>query len=189
MGYDLPAALGAAAAVVEAQGGSSLDERPKVVCLAGDGSLQMNVQELQTLATAGWPVKVFVLDNGGYLSIRSTQRAFFDGLIGESRESGVEFPDYVAVAGAYGLGALRLTDPTRLAETIGAVLAGDGPCLCHVVVDAEQGFEPRVRSRQRPDGTIESPPLDALYPFLSREELAENRFAGSHRESGESSRP
>ena len=189
MGYDLPAALGAAAAVVEAYGAASPEERPKVVCLAGDGSLQMNVQELQTLVTAGWPVKVFVLDNGGYLSIRSTQRAFFDGLIGESRESGVEFPDYVAVAGAYGLGALRLTDPTTLAETIGAVLAGDGPCLCHVVVDAEQGFEPRVRSRQRPDGTIESPPLDDLYPFLSREELAENRFAGSHRESGESSRP
>ena len=80
MGYDLPAALGAAAAVVEEYGESALDERPKVVCLAGDGSLQMNVQEMQTLATTCWPVKIFVLDNGGYLSIRSTQRAFFDGL-------------------------------------------------------------------------------------------------------------
>ncbi len=189
MGYDLPAALGAAAAVVEAHGGSAVEESPKVVCLAGDGSLQMNVQELQTLATTGWPVKLFVLDNGGYLSIRGTQRAFFAGLIGESRESGVEFPDYVAVAEAYGLGALRLTDPMTLAETIGSVLAGDGPCLCHVVVDPEQGFEPRVRSRQRPDGTIESPPLDDLYPFLSREELAENRIAGAHRESGDTRRP
>ena len=189
MGYDLPAALGAAAAVVEAHGGSAVEESPKVVCLAGDGSLQMNVQELQTLATTGWPVKLFVLDNGGYLSIRGTQRAFFAGLIGESRESGVEFPDYVAVAEAYGLGALRLTDPMTLAETIGSVLAGDGPCLCHVVVDPEQGFEPRVRSRQRPDGTIESPPLDDLYPFLSREELAENRIAGAHRESGDTRQP
>ncbi len=69
------------------------------------------------------------------------------------------------------------------------MLAGDGPCLCHVVVDPEQGFEPRVRSRQRPDGTIESPPLDDLFPFLSREELAENRFAGCRRESGEARRP
>jgi acetolactate synthase-1/2/3 large subunit len=179
MGYDLPAALGAAAAVVEEYGESAVDERPKVVCLAGDGSLQMNVQEMQTLATTCWPVKIFVLDNGGYLSIRSTQRAFFDGRIGESRESGLELPDYVAVAAAYGLPALRLTDPATLAETIGAVLAGDGPCLCQVVVDPEQGFEPRVRSRQRPDGAIESPALDDLYPFLEREELAENRISGA----------
>ena len=189
MGYDLPAALGAAAAVVEAHGGAALDERPKVVCLAGDGSLQMNVQELQTLATTGWPIKLFVLDNGGYLSIRSTQRTFFDGLIGESRASGVEFPDYAAVAGAYGLGALRLTDPTTLAETIGSVLAGDGPCVCQVLVDPEQGFEPRVRSRQRPDGTIESPALDDLYPFLTREELAANRVAAPHRAPGDTRRP
>ena len=153
-------------------------ERPKVVCLAGDGSLQMNVQEMQTLASTGWPVKVFVLDNGGYLSIRSSQRAFFDGLIGESQETGVELPDYVAVAGAYGLPALRLTEPASMAETIGAALSGDAPCLCEVVVDPEQGFEPRVRSRQRPDGTIESPALDDLYPFLEREEFLANRIAG-----------
>jgi acetolactate synthase-1/2/3 large subunit len=189
LGYDLPAALGAAAAAAEACGGPPMGERPRVVCLAGDGSLQMNVQEMQTLATAGWPVKIFVLDNGGYLSIRSTQRAFFDGLIGEGRGSGVELPDYVAIAGAYGLPALRLTDPATLAETIGAVLAGDGPCLCHVVVDPEQGFEPRVRSRQRPDGTIESPALDDLYPFLEREELAASRIAGSHGEPGGAARP
>ncbi len=178
MGYDLPAALGAAAAVVEAHGDKALERRPAVVCLAGDGSLQMNVQEMQTLVTAGWPVKIFVLDNSGYLSIRSTQQAFFTGLIGESRASGVELPDYVAIAAAYGLAGLRLTEPALLAETIGAVLAVDGPCLCQVVVDPRQGFEPRVRSRQRPDGTIESPALDDLYPFLDRDELAGNRIGG-----------
>jgi len=176
MGYDLPAALGAAVAVAEAGGDTPVGERPRVVCLAGDGSLQMNVQELQTLATGRWPVKVFVLDNGGYLSIRGTQRAFFTGLIGESPETGVELPDYAAVAGAYGLAAQRLTDPTLMAETIRTVLASDEPCLCQVVVDPEQGFEPRVRSRQRPDGTIESPALDDLYPFLDRDELLSNRI-------------
>ena len=177
MGFDLPAALGAAAAVVEAHGDGGLDKRPTVVCLAGDGSLQMNVQEMQTLVTTGWPVKIFVLDNSGYLSIRSTQQNFFTGLIGESRLSGVELPDYVAVAAAYGLAGLRLTEPSLLAETIGAALAVDGPCLCHVVVDPEQGFEPRVRSRRQPDGTIQSPALDDLYPFLERDELARNRIA------------
>ena len=181
MGYDLPAALGAAAALDEANGAATSGERPKVVCLAGDGSLQMNVQEMQTLASSGWPVKVFVLDNGGYLSIRSTQRAFFDGLIGESRETGVDLPDYVALAGAYGLPAVRLTEPAAMAETIGAVLSGDGPCVCQVVVDPEQGFEPRVRSRQREDGTIESPALDDLYPFLERDELLRNRAVADSR--------
>jgi len=184
MGYDLPAALGAAAALDETSGEAAVGERPKVVCLAGDGSLQMNVQELQTLAGTGWPVKVFVLDNGGYLSIRSTQRAFFDGLIGESRRSGVGLPDYAAVASAYGLPALRLAEPAAMAETIGAVLAGEGPCLCQVVVDPEQGFEPRVRSRQRDDGTIESPALDDLYPFLDREELLANRVVDEADKSG-----
>jgi acetolactate synthase I/II/III large subunit len=179
MGYDLPAALGAAAAAAEISHDASTGDRPRVVCLAGDGSLQMNVQELQTLVTAGWPVKIFVLDNGGYLSIRSTQTTFFDGLIGESPHSGVTLPDYVAVAEAYGVPALRLTDPAMLGETVGAVLAAEGPCLCQVVVDPAQGFEPRVRSRQRPNGTIESPALDDLYPFLERGELAENRITGT----------
>lgn len=176
MGYDLPAALGAAAAIVDAQGTPAAGTGPRVVCLAGDGSLQMNVQEMQTLAATGWPVTIFVLDNGGYLSIRGTQRAFFSGLIGEGPSSGVTLPDYVAVAGAYGITARRLSDPLTLAETIAAALTGDEPYLCHVIVDPEQGFEPRVRSRRRPDGSIESPPLDDLFPFLDPSELAANRI-------------
>jgi len=189
MGYDLPAALGAAAAAAEMHGTALAADRPAIVCLAGDGSLQMNIQELQTLVQTSWPVKIFVLDNGGYLSIRSTQRAFFDGLIGESPASGLQLPDYVAVAGAYGLPAVRLSHPAAIAETIGAVLAGDGPCLCQVVVDPRQGFEPRVRSRQRRDGTIESPALDDLYPFLDSQELAENRIGGSPGAANEAREP
>lgn len=181
MGYDLPAALGAAVALAELAGArsaanpTSLTRPPRVICLAGDGSLQMNVQELQTLATHRWPVKIFVLDNGGYLSIRSSQLNFFEGLIGESPASGVEFPDWVALAEAYGLDAVRMEHPAAMAEEIAAVLVSPGPCLVHVVVDSEQGFEPRVKSRELPDGRIESPALDDLFPFLSRHELAQNR--------------
>lgn len=119
MGYDLPAALGAAVALAErepTQGtgdSKGLDGR-RVVCLAGDGSLQMNVQELQTLATHRWPVKVFVLDNGGYLSIRSTQANFFGGMIGEGPSSGVGFPDWVALAEAYGIKAVRIDQPLMM---------------------------------------------------------------------------
>ena len=104
MGYDLPAALGAAVALAErGEGEAEASARPRVICLAGDGSLQMNVQELQTLATHRLPVKIFVIDNHGYLSIRSSQDNFFEGRIGESPESGVGLPDWVAVAEAYGI--------------------------------------------------------------------------------------
>lgn len=181
MGYDLPAALGAAVALAEsAEQGSAADpasvsRSPRVICLAGDGSLQMNAQELQTLATHRWPVKIFVLDNGGYLSMRSSQRNFFEGLIGESPASGVEFPDWVALAEAYGLDAVRIEHPVAMAEEIAAAIASPRPCLVHVIVDPDQGFEPRVKSRELPDGRIESPALDDLFPFLSRDELAQNR--------------
>ena len=164
MGYDLPAALGAA---VARRGG-------RVVCLAGDGSLQMNIQELQTVRHHQLPVKLFVMDNRGYLSIRGTQQNFFGATIGSSPEDGVSFPDYAAVAVAYGIPAVRLADPGAMDETIAEVLEAEGPVLCHVVLDPEQGFEPRVRSREMHDGTIVSPALEDMYPFLDPAEVARN---------------
>ncbi len=163
MGWDLPAAIGAAAA----RGGK------RVVCLAGDGSLQMNVQELQTLAHHGWPVKVFVLNNGGYLSIRQTQTNFFNLAVGAGLTSGVSFPDYAKVAAAYGLPATRLDRADFRAELCSA-LAADGPTVCEVMLDAEQGFEPKLTSRRLPDGRMVSSPLEDMAPFLPREELREN---------------
>jgi acetolactate synthase-1/2/3 large subunit len=164
MGYDLPAALGAAVA----RGGR------RVVCLAGDGSLQMNIQELATVRHHQLPVKLFVMDNRGYLSIRSTQQNFFGATMGSGPGDGVSFPDYAAVAAAYGIPSLRLVEPAALDETIAEVLDAEGPVLCHVALDPEQGFEPRVKSREMPDGTIVSPALEDMYPFLDRAELARN---------------
>jgi acetolactate synthase-1/2/3 large subunit len=164
MGYDLPAAVGAAVA----------RRGRRVVCLAGDGSLQMNIQELQTLRHHQLPVKLFVMDNRGYLSIRSTQQNFFGATIGSGPGDGVSFPDFVAVATAYGIPAVRLSEPGALDKTIAEVLAADGPVVCHVLLDPEQGFEPRVKSRALPDGTIVSPALEDMYPFLDPAELARN---------------
>ena len=164
MGYDLPAALGAAVA----------RRGRRVVCLAGDGSLQMNIQELQTVRHHQLPVKLFVMDNRGYLSIRSTQQNFFAATIGSGPGDGVSFPDYSAVAAAYGIPAVRLVEPAALDETITEVLEAQGPVVCTVVLDPEQGFEPRVKSRAMPDGTIVSPALEDMYPFLDRAELARN---------------
>lgn len=164
MGYDLPAAIGAAVA----RGGK------RVICLAGDGSLQMNMQELQTVRHHGFPIKLFVLNNGGYLSIRQTQTAFFGLAVGAGAESGVSCPDFVRVAEAYGLPASRFDQPD-FGRAIASILHAPGPHVCEVVLDPSQGFEPKLSSRRLPDGRMVSSPLDDMAPFLDREELAGNR--------------
>lgn len=168
MGYDLPAAIGAWYGALAQRG-----EQRRVICLAGDGSIMMNLQELQTIAHYRLPIKIFVLNNQGYLSIRSSQANFFGRLSGEGPESGVSFPDFVAVATAFGIPAQRLEGPDFLTR-IDQILEASGPCLCDVVLDETQGFEPRMSSRKLDDGTIVSPPLEDMYPFLDREELASN---------------
>ena len=167
MGHDLPAAVGAAVAL----------GCRRVVCLAGDGSLQFNIQELQTVVHHRLPIKIFVLDNGGYLSIRQTQSNFFGRLMGESPASGVSFPDVVKVAEAYGIPATSIEsdgDFPRISE----VLSAPGPALCRVCLDPAQEFEPRLKSRQLADGTIVSPSLEDMYPFLEPEEVESNLLIG-----------
>jgi acetolactate synthase-1/2/3 large subunit len=163
MGYDLPAAVGAAVA------------RPgkRIICLAGDGSIQMNIQELQTIKHHQLPIKIFVLNNDGYLSMRITQRNFFDRFVGEGPRSGVSFPDYVNVGVAYGLPSTRIDIPD-FGKSLDDILAAPGPALCDVVVDPEQRFEPKAASRQLPSGAMVSAPLEDLWPFLDRDELRRN---------------
>jgi len=164
MGHDLPAAIGAAVA-----------RGARTICLAGDGSLQMNVQELQTLVGYRLPVKLFVLSNGGYLSIRQTQTGFFQGRkIGESPESGITFPDIVRVGSAYGIPSFAIQTVADL-DIVRRELKSPGPTIFNVALDPTQEFEPRLRSRILPDGTIRTPNLEDMYPFLSPEELASNR--------------
>lgn len=163
MGYDLPAAVGAA---VAREGG-------RVICLAGDGSIQLNIQELQTVAHHRLPVKIFVLNNDGYLSIRTSQANFFKRFVGESPRSGVSFPDMVKLAQAYGLPACRIEGGT-FEQQLAEVLNAPGPALCDVMLDPEQAFEPKLSSRALPDGRMVSAPLEDMFPFLSREELQES---------------
>jgi acetolactate synthase I/II/III large subunit len=167
MGYDLPAAVGAAFAR-RAQGG-------RVICLAGDGSIQMNLQELQTIAQHRLPVKVFVFDNEGYASIRQTQDNLFAGhRVGEGPGSGVTFPDLVAVAGAYGIDAVGVTRHDELDQAVATALVSEGPALVNVAMDPERTFTPRIMAERRPDGTLVSKPLEDMYPFLDREEFSDN---------------
>jgi acetolactate synthase-1/2/3 large subunit len=163
MGYDIPAAIGAAVA----RGGK------RVICLTGDGSIQMNIQELQTLVHHHLPVKIFVLNNGGYRSIRATQDHFFGHTVGESPKTGVSFPELSRIAEAYRVAYASIASARDFAR-IGETLSRQGPTLCEVVVDPEQGYEPRVKSRESADGTIVSPGLEDMFPYLSKAELAEN---------------
>jgi acetolactate synthase I/II/III large subunit len=163
MGYDLPAAIGVA-----------LAKGSRVVCLAGDGSIQMNIQELQTVAHYNLPIKIFVLNNGGYLSIRQTQAGFFQGrLIGTGVTSGVSFPDMIKIGNAYGIPTLSITHVDDLA-LMQRELDTPGPTLFDVSLDVAQEFEPRLRSRILPDGKIQTPNLEDMYPFLDPEALAAN---------------
>jgi acetolactate synthase-1/2/3 large subunit len=114
-----------------------------------------------------------VLNNDGYLSIRTSQGNFFKRLLGEGPASGVSFPDYCKLATAYGLASSRLETPD-FASGLREFLALPGPAVCDVILDDKQQFEPRMSSRQLEDGRIMTPPLEDMFPFLSREELAKN---------------
>ena len=128
---------------------------------------------MQTIAHHRLPVKIFVLNNGGYLSIRTTQSNFFGDLMGEGPASGVSFPDMVRLACAYNIPAMRI-DSSEEFDRIQTVLDSPGPALCEVHLDPRQEFEPRLKSRQLPDGAIASPALEDMYPFLPPEELRSN---------------
>lgn len=165
MGYDLPAAIGACHA----------SGRQDVVCIAGDGSLQMNIQELQTVAHSRLPIKLFVLNNSGYISIRQTQDAFFEGrYVGCDSRSGVSFPDISKLAAAYGLPTARIDKHETMKEVISTVLHTKGPFICDVRLSPDYKFEPKLSSERKPDGRMVSKPLEDMYPFLDREEFKSN---------------
>lgn len=166
MGYDVPAAIGAAIAL----GGEQ-----RVICIAGDGSIMMNLQDLQTIATHKLPVKIFVLNNRGYHSIRQTQQSFFPGnVVGCGEESGLGFPDWGRMAAAFDMPFQRCAAHADLDAGISATLSAPSAAVCEVVLDLRQAFSPKLSSRTLPDGRIVTSPPEDMAPFLTREELREN---------------
>lgn len=162
MGYDLPAAIGACIA----------SGRQETVCLTGDGSIQMNLQELQTIIHHKLPIKIFVINNQGYHSIRQTQKNFFEEpLVGIGTDSGdLSFPSLERLAYAYGYPYQKIDCNDKL-EELKNVLHVQGPCICEVFVDTVQKFEPKSATKRLKDGTLVSAPLEDLAPFIPEEEL------------------
>ena len=168
MGYDFPAAIGAFYAA-NPQAGSA----KRIICLAGDGSIMMNLQELQTIAGSQLPIKLFVLNNDGYHSIRQSQQNHFpDNIVGCGPDSGLTFPEFDRLAEGFGIPASKIARDGDLPTAIRAALAGEGPHLCEVMIDKRQEFAPKLSSRKLEDGTMVSPPLEDLSPFLDTEVLA-----------------
>jgi len=164
MGYTLPATVGVCYA----------KDKGEVIGITGDGSFQLNIQELQTIAHNDLPIKIFVWNNDGYLSIRATQRKFFgDRFIGTDSTSGLSFPNIEKIAGAYGLKYFCLARSQDLTEGIKEVLDYPKAVVCEVICIRDQEIVPAVSSAQKADGTLVSKPLEDMYPFLDREEFYE----------------
>ena len=163
MGYDLPAAIGACIS-------SGYKE---VVNFTGDGSIQMNIQELQTIISHRLPIKIFVVNNDGYHSIRQTQSNFFKGkLVGIGSDSGdLSFPDMKKIAYAYGFPYYFAASNRSIKTAVRKTLATDGPVICEIFVDKNQRFEPKSATRRLDDGSLVSAPLEDLAPFLPEVEL------------------
>ena len=168
MGYDLPASIGAAIAM----------KGKRVICLAGDGSLMMNLQELQTMKGYNLPIKVFILNNDGYVSIKQTQEAYFsDNIAGVGPKSGVTIPDFTKLGKALNISSIKITKLSELSSTnFLKMLNNDKSAIFEIVINPNQGFSPKLTSRKLDDGTMVSPSLHDMSPFMDKDELAKNVF-------------
>jgi len=168
MGWGLPAAVGACIA----------NDKRRVICIAGDGGLQMTIQELATVMHNNLPIKLFVYNNGGYLTIKQAQEVGFEGrLMGCNRETGLSFPDFVKVGEAYKIKAVRISSQENLKERVREIVDNDGPVICELVLDPNQPQIPKAIPMKMPDGTTKQTKFEDMYPFLDREELKENMIS------------
>ena len=164
MGNGLPAVIGACLA----------HGRRRTLCVDGDGGLQLNIQELETIRRLNLPIKLFVLNNDGYASIRTSQSRYFGRLAGADATSGVTLPPLRGVVEAYGLPYERIESDAGLVERLRALLGAPGPAVIEVITPREEPRAPSLSSVRKPDGSMVSKPLEDLWPFLPREEFLAN---------------
>jgi acetolactate synthase-1/2/3 large subunit len=167
MGYGLPAAIGVCIAE---------NNKERVICIDGDGSFQMNIQEMQTVVYNKMNIKIIYINNEGYHSMRQTQKNLFDkSLVGVSDGNGLSFPEIKKIAYAYDVPYIQVSSEDDI-KLLNDFIEQDGPVICEIIVDPNQNFEPKLSSKVLPDGKIVSPPIDDMFPFLSREEYDLNKY-------------
>lgn len=164
MGWGLPAAIGACIA----------HDSKRTICLAGDGGLQMNLQELATVMHHQFPLKIFVYNNKGYLTQKQSFQLAFGRVVGSDQETGLSFPDLRKVAAAYGITYFKIEDHANLREKVNEAVNHPGPVLCELIMDTDQLQIPKSQARKRADGSNELPPFEDLFPYLDPQEVKEN---------------
>ena len=165
MGWGLPATIGAEVAV----------PGKTIICLAGDGGIMLNIQELATVMHNKIPLKVFIYSNDGYLTIKQTQQLGFEGrLMGSTPESGLSFPDFAGIAEAHAIKFKRVRTNAELDGMLADFIAEPGPAICELIMDPEQPQIPKTINKRNPDGSIQPTALEDMYPFLDPEEVKSN---------------
>lgn len=166
MGYGLPAAIGVAFAV---------DKKQRVICFDGDGSIQLNIHELQVMKQHNLPIKLFIYNNDGYLSIKNTQNNLFSGKhVAVDKGSGVSCPNIIKIGKAYGIKTVKINNHSDMKEKIKSVLAYPGPIICEINAVRQLTLSPKLMAKKLPNGQFISPPLEDMGPFLSRDEFEKN---------------
>lgn len=171
MGFAIPASIGAHLA----------DPDVNMLAITGEGSFQFNIQELQTIVHNKMPIKIFILNNGGYLSIRNTQIKYFDNRFsGVDPESGISFPECEKIAAAYGIKFYKITNMRELENLLPKIINSSGQCMCEIICPPEEKIFPTAASRQEEDGSLTSQPLENMSPFLSKEEFEKEMIIDTH---------
>lgn len=167
MGYGIPSSIG----------GCLASNKKRTICIEGDGSLQLNIQELASISGMNLPIKIFVLNNGGYLSIMNMQKSHFNSnFVGANKESHLFIPNIVEVANAYGLKTFSIDSHKDISSKINEVINTEGPVLCEIVTNPNTPIQPKVVSTVQSDGSMKSKPLEDLWPFLNEDELKSNNL-------------
>tara|TARA_B110000046_G_scaffold60550_1_gene67983 strand:- start:113 stop:1594 length:1482 start_codon:yes stop_codon:yes gene_type:complete len=162
MGFGLPGAIGSIIG----------DDSKEVILISGDGGFQMNIQELQTVVQHNLPIKIFILNNNGYLAISLMQdNLFASDYVGSTPESGVSSPDFCEIGKAYGIKTFRLSNNQQLSNSIEELMEMKGSFICEIIMPPNQLLIPRVQSMKDKEGNIISPSLDIMFPFLSENEV------------------
>ena len=165
MGWGLPAAIGACYA----------KKKQRVICLTGEGGLQMNIQELATIMHNKLPIKIFIYNNGGYLTIKQTQQlGFSNRIMGSNNSSGLSFPNYREIAKSHKIKYMKISDSKKILSTIKKVLLGPKPIVCELFLDHDQEQMPKAINKRMPDGRSVPTKFEEMYPFLKADEIQKN---------------
>ncbi len=165
MGWGLPAAVGACYA----------SKKRRIICLVGEGGLQMNIQELATIMHNKLPIKIFIYNNGGYLTIKQTQQLGFESrIMGSNSNSGISFPDYKKIAQSHKIKYTKITNNKNLKKKINKILVGNKPVICELMLDHNQEQMPKAINKRMPGGKSVPTKYEDMYPFLSPNEIQEN---------------